>query len=197
MMFLRSKFSPTEAMFTPLIKICPPVCFPLISSVSSSSRILFNARTKVDFPEPVRPTTPIFSIELILKSSPLRTRGVFFLYLQIMLLPTISLFHGHFLLLISSSDWRNYFLSTSSLPGFPISRILSVEVISCATKFIENKVNYTQSVIAVIQVKPRDKFVEEEELPSYPNPLVFARTTAIAVAVIATTPITISTFTKK
>ena len=63
---LRS-WSPNVEMSIPSITIFP----------AEGSTSLNNTWTRVDFPLPVRPTTPIFSPPWILNVRPLRTRGVF------------------------------------------------------------------------------------------------------------------------
>ena len=68
---LRS-WSPKVQMSTPSIIIFP----------SEGSTILNNAWISVDFPLPVRPTTPIFSPPCMLIVMPFNTRGVLCLYLN-------------------------------------------------------------------------------------------------------------------
>lgn len=58
------------------------ISIPSISiDPSYNSRILSKVRIIVDFPAPVLPTTPIFSLGLILTLKFLRTGGRFSLYL--------------------------------------------------------------------------------------------------------------------
>lgn len=61
----------------------------------SSSTILENAMKMVDFPAPVRPTTPTFSPGAILRVKPFSTLSVFGLYLKKISLNSTSPFKGH------------------------------------------------------------------------------------------------------
>lgn len=61
----RKSFSPTSPMSMPSIIILPPC----------DSRARHNASASDDFPAPVRPTTPTFSLPLMVKLTFLRTGG--------------------------------------------------------------------------------------------------------------------------
>ena len=57
----------------------------------SNSFSLVSASNRVDLPDPVLPTTPIFSLDLILNDKSFSTRGKSDLYLMLILLATIEL----------------------------------------------------------------------------------------------------------
>lgn len=69
--FFRRCFNPISLIFNPSIKIYPSLLI---------SNILLRAFNRVDFPDPVLPTTPIFSLSLILKETCFNTTGVSSLY---------------------------------------------------------------------------------------------------------------------
>lgn len=78
MIFYLILCKPNSEIFYPSIKILPLTPY----SVKLCSNILKNPKVKVLFPEPVLPTTPIFSAGLISKSIPLIINGNSSLYLN-------------------------------------------------------------------------------------------------------------------
>lgn len=69
--FWRREWSPNSEISSPSRTIFPTVW----SSFSASSRILSKPSVRVDLPLPVRPTTPIFSFDLMSNEIFLMTKG--------------------------------------------------------------------------------------------------------------------------
>lgn len=92
-------------IFNPLISIFPSL---------QISRILVKAFNKVDLPDPVLPTMPIFSPWFILNDTPFKTNGVFSLYLMSIswawISPYLGQFSGGFGKLKSASSWPSSIL---------------------------------------------------------------------------------------